>query len=410
MGVYAIVASFTTYFCMYAFRKPFAAGTYEELKFMGTALDVKSAYVIAQIVGYTISKFVGMKFCSETGVRGRARLLVGLIVAAWLSLLLFAVLPGNLKVFAIFANGLPLGMVWGIVVLYLEGRRTSEFMLAGMSCSYIMASGMVKDVGRYLMSSWGITEYWMPFATGALFFLPFLLGVYLLTQLPLPSEVDKEERSPRSKMYSRGRWAFLREFSLGMFLLSGMYFFLTAYRDYRDNYGVEILGELGLGERAGIFSQTEVPIAFGVMICLSLLSLVRSNRLGLIFALSIMIAGQILMGAVTWMFEREMLGSITWMTLIGLGAYLTYVPFGSVLFDRLLAYTRFAGTAVFAIYLTDAVGYTGSVGLQLYKDFFASDISRLEFFKQLTYFMSIGGALSLLLVLVYFMRRGVDTA
>ncbi len=65
---------------------------------------------------------------------------------------------------------------------------------------------------------------------------------------------------------------------------------------------------------------------------------------------------------------------------------------------------------MFAIYLTDAVGYTGSVGLQLYKDFFASDISRLEFFKQLTYFMSIGGALSLLLVLVYFMRRGVDTA
>jgi len=116
MGVYAIVASFTTYFCMYAFRKPFAAGTYEELKFMGTALDVKSAYVIAQIVGYTISKFVGMKFCSETGVRGRARLLVGLIVAAWLSLLLFAVLPGNLKVFAIFANGLPLGMVWGMYV------------------------------------------------------------------------------------------------------------------------------------------------------------------------------------------------------------------------------------------------------------------------------------------------------
>ncbi len=299
MGVYAIVASFTTYFCMYAFRKPFAAATYEELKFMGTALDVKSTYVIAQIVGYTISKFVGMKFCSETGVRGRARLLVGLIVAAWAALLLFAVLPGNLKVLAIFANGLPLGMVWGTVVLYLEGRRTSEFMLAGMSCSYIMASGMVKDVGRYLMSSWGVTEYWMPFATGALFFLPFLLGVYLLTQLPLPTAADKEERSPRTKMDSHGRWAFLREFSLGMLLLSGMYFFLTAYRDYRDNYGVEILGELGLGERAGIFTQTEVPIAFGVMICLSLLSLVRSNRLGLILALSIMITGQVMMGAVT---------------------------------------------------------------------------------------------------------------
>ena len=251
LSIYAIFAAFTTYFCMYAFRKPFAASDYDGLKFLGTDLDLKTVYVLAQLLGYTISKYVGMKICSEAGKSGRAKLLVGLILTAWASLLLFAILPGSLKVFAIFANGLPLGMVWGTVVLHLEGRRTSEFMLAGLSCSYIIASGVVKDVGLLLMSNYGVTDYWMPFATGTLFFLPFLFGVYLLSQLPLPTQADRDERSARTQMYSGDRWAFLREFSLGMFLLAGMYFFLTAYRDYRDNYGVEILKELGLGDRTG---------------------------------------------------------------------------------------------------------------------------------------------------------------
>ncbi|MEE2888727.1 MAG: DUF5690 family protein [Planctomycetota bacterium] len=406
LSMYAIFAAFTTYFCMYAFRKPFAASDYGGLKFLGTAYDLKTIYVIAQIVGYTISKYVGMKICSEAGKSGRAKLLVGLILTAWGSLLLFAILPVSLKVVAIFANGLPLGMVWGTVVLHLEGRRTSEFMLAGLSCSYIIASGVVKDVGLWLMSDYGVSDYWMPFVTGGIFLLPFLFGVYLLSKLPLPTQADRDERSARTQMYASDRWAFLREFSLGMFLLCGMYFFLTAYRDYRDNYGVEILKELGLGGQAGIFTQTEVPIAFGVMIALSLLCLIRSNRLGLMFAFLIMSAGQILMGVATWMLQNEMLDGIQWMTLVGLGAYLAYVPFGSVLFDRLLAYTRFAGTAVFAIYLTDAIGYTGSIGLQIYKDQFLTDTSRLEFFQQLTYAMSLGGAISLIASLVYFMRRG----
>ena len=406
LGLYAIAAAFTTYFCMYAFRKPFAAAEYEGLKLWGTAFDAKTAYVIAQIVGYTISKFVGMKVCSEIGRRGRARLLVGLILVAWGALLLFAVLPPSLKVFAIFLNGLPLGMVWGTVVLHLEGRRTSEFMLAGLSCSYIIASGMVKDVGRWLMSAHGVGDYWMPVTMGALFFPAFVVGVILLAQIPQPSEADMKERSKRVRMYAGDRWSFLREFFLGMLLLSGMYFFLTAYRDYRDNYGVEILRELGLGDRAGIFTQTEVPIAFGVMVALSLLSLVRDNRMGLVLAFAIMTAGTLLMGASTWLLERGSIGGVQWMTLVGLGAYLAYVPFGSVLFDRLLAYTRFAGTAVFAIYLTDAVGYTGSVGLQGYKDFFQASSTRLEFFSALSYFMSAAGALSLIVSLVYFLRRG----
>lgn len=68
-------------------------------------------------------------------------MLLTLIAIAELALLGFALAPTEFKGLALFFNGLPLGMVWGIVVRYLEGRRSSEFLLAGLSCSFIVASG-----------------------------------------------------------------------------------------------------------------------------------------------------------------------------------------------------------------------------------------------------------------------------
>ena len=112
---YCITAAFCTYFCMYAFRKPFGAATFEELKFLDTAINLKTAFVISQLIGYTISKYLGCKFCSEIGRRHQAKALVAMILIAQLALLGFAMLPANLKVAAIFVNGVPLGMVWGLV-------------------------------------------------------------------------------------------------------------------------------------------------------------------------------------------------------------------------------------------------------------------------------------------------------
>ena len=154
----AITAAFSTYFCMYAFRKPFSAATFEGMSFMGTAVTLKTALVISQLLGYTLSKFVGIKVCSEALARKRGVMLIALILFAEAALLLFGFLPGEWKLLAIFLNGVPLGMVWGLVVSYLEGRKTSDLLLAGLACSFIVASGVVKDVARWLMRDHGFTE------------------------------------------------------------------------------------------------------------------------------------------------------------------------------------------------------------------------------------------------------------
>lgn len=400
---FAIGSAFSTYFCMYAFRKPFSAATYEGLQFLGTNLDLKTVFVISQIVGYALSKVIGIKVCSEVARSNRTRMLVAMILVAECALLLFAVLPYNLKVVAIFFNGLPLGMVWGLVVWYLEGRRTSEMLLAGLSCSFIVASGVVKDVGRWLMSVHQVDQFWMPFATGMLFLPPFLLSVWLLNQIPQPTDEDVRARVQRRTMDGRQRWQFIKQFLPGMLMLMIAYFFLTAYRDFRDNFGVEIFAQLGYGEKeTAIFTRCELWVAFGVLIALAMLNLIKNNRRGLIGAFAIMTLGTAMMGVGTLLRDAEQINGLTWMVLCGLGSYLAYVPYGSVLFDRLIASTRAVGTAVFAIYVADSIGYGGAISVMVSKDLIATDVSRLDFFRYLTYFMSILGTVLLIVSCCYF--------
>ncbi|MFH2006356.1 MAG: DUF5690 family protein [bacterium] len=407
-ALYAAGAAFSAYFCMYAFRKPFVAGSYGGLSFLGSSVALKTAFVISQVVGYTLSKYLGMKFCAEAGGHRRAWMLVGLIGFAQVALVLFAVVPPDWKAAAMLCNGLPLGMVWGLVVSYLEGRRTSELLLAGLSCSFIVASGVVKDVGRALMrgvGGWTVSEWWMPAATGLLFLGPFLIAVWLLDRLPQPTEEDAQVRSAREPMGGVQRWAFLRRFWPGLLLLLLVYFFLTAFRDFRDNYGVEIFTALGHGGRPAIFSQTELPVAIGVLAVLAALNLVRSNRLGLLGAFGVMSGGLALMGISTALLDSGAIGGVPWMILVGLGSYLAYVPFGSVLFERMLAHTRAVGNVVFGIYLMDAIGYTGSVGTMLWKDLGYARLSHLVFIRGFAYGLSLLGTLGLVFACLYFLRR-----
>jgi phosphonate degradation associated HDIG domain protein len=402
---YAMAAAFATYFCMYAFRKPFAAARFDGEYFLGGEIALKTAFVVSQILGYTVSKYIGIKVCPEVRPGRRAMMLVLLVVSAEAALVLFAVLPRDLKVVAIFCNGLPLGMVWGLVVWYLEGRLTSELLLAGLACSYIVSSGAVKDVGRYLMAAHGVSETAMPMVTGALFLPPFLLSVWLLSQLPAPTAADNAARVVRTTMDRTNRLAFLRALFIGLVLLFGARLLTTAFRDYRDNYGVELFDALGYHGNPALFTRTEVPVALGVMAALALLNVVRSNRAGVVGAHVLMAIGLALMALATVLLDVGVLGGIGWMILVGLGSYMAYVPHDSVVFDRIIASTRVGGTAVFAIYVADAIGYTGSIGLPLVQDLLFPHVERLAFFRVFTYVVSLAGTGMLVASCVYFYRR-----
>lgn len=408
---FSMVAAFVTYFCMYSFRKPFDAtefnsraadgalvlndqGKVMPVKFAGTPVDLKTMCVIAQVIGYCLSKYLGTRVCSEVKARYRGYLLVGLILWAAAALALFGVLPPNLKPLAMFLNGLPLGMVWGLCVRYLEGRRATELMIAGLSCSYVVAGAMTRDVGRdVVMKQWGVAEEFMPVATGLLFLLPFALGVWLLGRIPAPTAADTAARGERTEMSRTARWAFLRHYGLGFGLLLAAYFFLTMFRDFRDHYGKEVFRALGYGDGKAIFTQTEWPAGFSVLAALACLFLIRRHQAALVAVYAVIAAGFALVGVAAALYLAGVIDGFWMMLLFAVGLYLAYVPYGAMLFERMMAASRFAGTAAFAIQLADGVGYTGSVIIQLLRDFAFGEFDRLWFVVRLGLVVSVAGVL-----------------
>jgi hypothetical protein len=405
LTLFAVTWAFSAYFCMYAFRKPFSAASFEGYQFLGSQATLKTAFVISQIVGYALSKFIGIRFCSEITPSRRLGALVSLVGISELALLLFAILPPDMKVIAMFLNGLPLGMIWGLVVLYLEGRQTSELLLAGLSCSFILSSGWVKMIGLRLMDVLELSEFWMPFVTGLVFFPLFLLSVFLLDQLPQQSQADIEARTRRTTMTRRERMYFLRQFAPGLVMLVAAYLFLTAYRDFRDNFAAELFDLMGYKGQEQVFAQSETSVMFGVMAALAALNVIRSNRWGLVGAFAVMTLGTILLAVGTLLFDYQRISGLTWMILSGTGVYLAYVPYGSILFDRLIASTRTVGTAVFVINVADSIGYAGSIGVMLTKDLALAGLTRLEFFRYFSYFMATLGTCLLVLSCIYFALR-----
>ncbi len=427
---YATAVAFCTYFCMYAFRKPFSAAKFdgEEFGWFSSDVTLKSAVVISQILGYALSKYIGLKVCSEITPSKRAWMMVGLILFAETSLLFYGFVPGEWKVIPIFFNGLPLGMVWGVVVWFLEGRRTSEILMAGLSCSFIMSSGIVKDFGIKLMngtiaSQWEsipiigsviggqigeVSESWMPFIVG-LHFLPlFFLSVWMLSRIPKPNQKDVEERAERTQMNGSRRWDFIKQFAFGLSMLCIVYLLITVFRDFRDNFMVDILEDLGVEDNEdndSFISTSETIVAFIVMGVMAGLNILRNNRRGLIAAFIVMGVGCFMLAFSSFAISEKSITPFSYMVATGLGSYLIYVPFNSMLFDRIIAVTKFSGTAVFAIYVADSIGYSGVVVLLFIKDRIFSEISHFQFFNSITLHISYISLIFLVASLFYFLNK-----
>ena len=405
-AAFAIAAAFTAYFCMYGFRKPFTAAAWPGVLDLGVvpAIDLKIAYILAQVLGYCASKFLGIKVISEMRGRRRGAAILALIAVAELALVGFALTPAPWSALWLVVNGLPLGMVWGLVFGYLEGRRLSEVLGAGLSASYIVASGFVKTVGRWLLAA-GAPEAWMPALAGACFLPALGAAVWALQQLPPPSADDERLRTRRAPMDGSTRVVFFRAYAPGLVLLTGLYVLLTAFRDFRDNFAPEIWDALGYAETPSILTAAEVPIALGVLAALAAIMRVRDNRRALLVIHALMAAGALLIVVATALWQLGLLGPAPWMILVGLGLYVGYVPYGCVLFDRLIAAVGFVATAGFMIYVTDAFGYLGSVALLLYKSFGQPDLGWLDFFVTACYGTGGVALVCFLGALAYFARR-----
>ncbi len=399
-NIWASAAAFTTYFAMYGFRKPFSAATYDGLELWG--IDYKILLIIAQVLGYMLSKFSGIKLVSELKPNQRSISLLILIGIALLALLLFGLTPYPYNFIWLFVNGLPLGMVWGIVFSYLEGRKFTELLGAGLSASFIISSGVVKSTGRWLIVDFGISDFWMPFFTGLIYLPPLLIGAWMLSRIPPPSENDKALRSERVPMNRIQRKAFFKKYGGGLVLLIFIYMAMTAYRDFRDNFAVEIWQGLGYNGQPEVLALSEIPIAIITLLIVGSLFLIKDNNLAFKINHIAIILGGLITGIATFMLQQQLISPMAWMIGIGFGLYLGYIMYNTMLFERLIASLRASANVGFLIYLADSFGYLGSVGLLLFKNFGAPNINWLPFTMNLSYafcFLSVAPTIG---SLIYF--------
>jgi hypothetical protein len=387
LSAWCVVAAFGVYFCMYAFRKPFTAASFADVMLWGASYKV--VLVVAQVFGYTVSKFIGIKVIAELEPSRRVVALLALVGSAELALLLFGLTPAPYNFIWLFFNGLPLGMVFGLVLGFLEGRRHTEALAAGLCTSFIVADGVVKSIGSYLLG-WGVSQYWMPFAVGVLFVPPLLLFTWMLSRIPAPSAEDIAARSARAPMDRTERWRFFKRYAVGLSLMGGVYLLVTILRSARADFAPEIWqGLLGQSAPPGVFAASETVVGIVVLLVNGSVVFVRDNRRAFFVALGLAMCGAILlMTALVGL--RSGLSPLAFMILHGLGLYLPYLAVHTTIFERLIAMTRDRGNVGYLLYLVDAYAYLGYVAVLIARNVFGPTEHFLPSFIALSWIIAVG--------------------
>jgi hypothetical protein len=407
LAPWCVLAAFGSYACMYGFRKPFTAGSYAD----GAGLaefDLKALLVSSQVLGYTLSKILGIRVVSAMAAAHRARTILLLIGIAYLALLGFALTPAPWSAAFLFVNGLPLGMVYGLVLGFLEGRRQTELFVAGQCASFILADGITKSVGRGLLDA-GVTEQWMPFVAGTVFLAPLFVFVWMLQRIPAPTDEDVTARSRRVPMTARDRLVMLRRHGLALVMILVAYLLVTVLRSLRADFAPEIWAGLGVDAKPSIFTASEFWVALGIMLANGLMVLVRSNARALFIALVTSLLGLLTAGLAVGSVSRGSLSPFAFMVLLGFGLYVPYVAVHTTIFERIVALTRERANIGFLMYVADSVGYLAYAALTLSPGLLTSEGSRgdefVRGFLDLSSLLLLGTAAALTLSALLYAHR-----
>jgi Family of unknown function (DUF5690) len=395
---WALVAAFGTYFCMYGFRKPYTAATYSNVFFFG--IEYKFLLIIAQTAGYVLAKWMGIKIVAEIQSTQRIKMLAALLFSAEGMLLLFAYVPRPWNIACLLLNGIFLGIIFGLVLGFLEGKKHTEILIAGLCASFIVSDGVAKSAGSWLLNK-GVTENWMPFFAGVIFMLPAIVFISMLACVPPPSAKDIVARTARNPMTAQDRRHFFMKYAPGLGGIIVVYLLVTLLRSIRADFAPELWEDLGYAQTPGIFTQSELLVSLGVVVVTSLAIFISNHYTAFRFSLYTCFAGFILVLLAVFGLQAG-LDKFLFMVLMGLGVYLPYVAVHSIVFERLIAMTRARANIGFLMYLADSVGYTGYIILMLLRYLTPPGLSILSLFLKAAVIFGMAGVLLVLYCNWYF--------
>ncbi len=300
-----------------------------------------------------------------------------------------------------------------MVLAFLEGRRVTEMLTAGLCASFILADGAAKSLGAYLLN-WHVPEVWMPCIAGLIALVPMAVFVWMLAKVRPPSAADVAQRSPRAPMDARQRWTFFRAHALGLIALMVMFMLITVLRSIRSDYAAEIWSGL-LGEKTPPenFTTSEMVVALMVMVGNGLCFLIKDNGRAFFAGLAIGGFGTALVVAAVAGLHFGLLNGFAFMVLVGIGLYLPYVAIHTTIFERLIAMTRDRGNLGYLMYLADSFGYLGYGVFMLFgKPLFGrsniDNLFALNFFSGTCLVMALVSLACIVSAAVYFRNVGAS--
>lgn len=383
----AMVAAFVAYFSVYGFRKPLTSASFTDGGTLG--MGFKEIVVLAQVGGYTISKFLGIRVIAEMPPHRRAVALVGLVSVAEAGLVILGALPRPWAAVGPFLNGLCLGMTFGLVFGFLEGRRSTEALAAGLCTSFIVADGVMKTIGAWILAG-GVSEAWMPSVAGAMFMPSLVVAVWVLAHTPPPDARDEAARSARVPLDVDDRRALYGRWPLGFNLVVATYVMVTVLRSVRADFAPQLWAGLGVDVVPRLYTVSELWVAVAVTVVNGFSVVVAGNRRAFLGSLGVCVAGGGLVLVSLAARQAGLIGPLGFMILVGTATYLPLVAIHTTVFERFLAATGAKGNAGYLLYVADAAGYLGYVVILCLRLFGPDGAGNLRFFTGLCW---VGGAL-----------------
>lgn len=394
-------AALLSYSLVYALRKPFTAASFENAEFFD--MDYKVVVTISQILGYVVSKFIGIKLISELQSEERFKFILTSVLLAEASLILFGLLSTPFNVAAMFLNGLSLGCMWGVIFSFIEGRRVTDILASLLGVSMVISSGTAKSVGLYVMNHLHVSEFWMPALIGAVALPLLLLLGWALNKLPEPNKEDIAMKSERETLNGKQRWELFKSFMPFLSMLFIANIAIVVLRDIKEDFLVNIIDVSAYSP--WLFAQIDSLVTLIILGIFGLMVLVKDNLKALSVLFGLIIAGMIVMSVVSFGQQQLRLSPVIWLFIQSLCLYIAYLTFQTIFFDRFIACFRIRGNVGFFIVTTDFLGYTGTVLVLVLKEFCNPDIDWAVFYNQFAGYVGIFCCVTFVCSFVYLHQR-----
>jgi phosphoglycerol transferase MdoB-like AlkP superfamily enzyme len=107
----------------------------------------------------------------------------------------------------------------------------------------------------------------------------------------------------------------------------------------------------------------------------------------------------------TYLFNEKLISPVIWMVLMGLLMYLPYLIFHTILFERWIAFFKYKGNLGYLMYMSDSLGYFGSMLVLLYKNYGTKGFNWLPFFTNTAWIIGVLITILGVLAIVYFRSK-----